>query len=86
MTLLQKKQFSDNPIRIMLTALGTSSVTVTLDYLKELKELFEKYGVNFATYGSVFDMIKYLESKGCVTITELDTGEYKITGLYNYGR
>lgn len=85
MTISQKKQSSDNPIRIMLTALGTSSVIVTLQYLKELKELFEPYGVSFSTYGSVFDMLRFLESNGCVSIKEINTGEYEMTGLYNYG-
>lgn len=85
MTAAQKKQSSDNPIKIMLKALGTSSIVVTLDYLTELKQLFEQHGVVFDTYGSVFDMIQYLEKNGCVTITPLDTGEYQLTGLYNYG-
>ena len=81
----QKNQSSDNPIRIFLTELGTSTRTVTIPLLAELAELFKRHGVTFATYGSVFDMLKFLESRGCVNITEKDTGEYEITGLYNYG-
>lgn len=82
----QKNQSSDNPIKIFLTDLGTSTKTVTIPLLSELSQLFKKYGVTFATYGSVFEMLKFLESRGCVTITEKDTGEYEITGLYNYGK
>lgn len=82
----QKNQSSDNPIRIFLTDLGTTTRTVTIPLLTELSELFKKHGIKFATYGSVFDMLKFLESRGCVSITEKDTGEYEITGLYNYGK
>ena len=84
--LTQKNPSSDNPIRIFLVDLGTSTKTVTIPLLTELSDLFKLHGIKFATYGSVFDMLKFLESRGCIVITPKDTGEYEITGLYNYGK
>lgn len=85
MILSQKNQSSSNPIRIFLTDLGTSSKIVTIPLLSELAELFKRHGVTFATYGGVFEMLRFLESRKCITIVETDSGEFKITGLYNYG-
>ena len=85
MTVSQRNQLSDNPIRVILTELGTSNKIVTIDYLKQVSDTFARSGLKFATYGQVFDMLKFLEARGCITIQETRTGEYNITGLYNYG-
>lgn len=86
MTHLQKKQFFNNPFEEILINLGINSKKVTLDYLKELAQICFRYGLHLPTYGSVFDMLRFLEERGCIKITTLETEEYEITGIYNYGR
>ena len=83
-SLFSKKQ--NNPFQDILSALGTDTVLVTLDYLKMVKAACLEHDVHFSTYGTVFDMLRFLEEKGCLAIKELATGEYTITGLYTYGK
>jgi hypothetical protein len=75
-----------NPIKDLLYELQTNTKVITLEYLVKLGRLFKKYGVQFNDYGAVFEMLKFLEQNGCVTITEQSDGSYLITGLYNYGQ
>ena len=79
------KQSSDNPFRTILTSLGTATKTVTIDYLNELALVFKTHGVNFETYGSIFEMLQFLEEHKCVKLTKNDREEWELTGLYNYG-
>lgn len=76
----------NNPFQDILSALNTDTILVTIDYLKTVRSICASHKVQFSTYGAVFDMLRFLEEKECITIKELDTGEYTITGLYNYGK
>jgi hypothetical protein len=76
----------DNPIKELLFELGTSSQSITFDYLHKVNTLLIKYGIKSKTYGNVFNFLEYLEEAGCVKITKHNTNNYYIiTGLYNYG-
>lgn len=81
---LFKKQ--NNPFQDILSALNTDTVLITLDYLKEVRTICEAHDVQFHTYGSVFDMLRFLEDNNLVAIKETATGEYTLTGLYKYGK
>lgn len=75
-----------NPIKELLYELQTNTTVITLEYLRDLDILFQKYGVKFDHYGAVFEMLEFLEQNGCVTIQPQGDGSYTITGLYTYGR
>ena len=81
-TLLSK----NNPFQDILSALGTDTILVTIDYLKVVHNICASHNVVFSTYGAIFDMLRFLEENGCIAIKEQATGEYTITGLYNYGK
>jgi len=80
------KERDNNPFQDILSALNTDTVLITINYLNELKLLCEKKGVIFTTYGAVFDMLRFLETHKCVTLQETASGEYTMTGLYQYGK
>ena len=82
-------QFSknkNNPFQDILSALGTDTIVITMEYLGALKNICADYNVNFTTYGAVFDMLRFLELNKCVSIQENEKGEYTMTGLYQYGK
>lgn len=83
---VMNKVSSNNPFEDILSALNTSTILVTMDYLKAVRTICEDHNVHFPTYGAVFDMLRFLEENGCISIKEQSTGEYTITGLYNYGK
>lgn len=80
------KRNNNNPFQDILSALNTDTVLITINYLNAVKIMCEKKGLLFSTYGAVFDMLRFLESHKCVSIQETATGEYTMTGLYNYGK
>ena len=81
-----KTKPTGNPFKELLYELQTDTIAITLEYLHSLGVLFKKYGVEFNDYGSVFEMLEFLEQNGCVTIAPQGDGSYTITGLYTYGR
>jgi hypothetical protein len=86
LNLMSKASSKNNPFQDILSALNTDTILVTMDYLKVVRSICESHKVYFATYGAVFDMLRFLEENGCISIKEQGTGEYTITGLYNYGK
>lgn len=76
-------QDGSNPIKTLLSELGTRTLVVTNKYLDYICTLCADAGLALPSDIYAIHLLKFLEEQGCITIIVGDS-KVEITGLFTY--